>query len=61
MNYYLTLHARFMPPAVQEDFLAVSYFYSELQKVLVNSREANLALGKVDYWRSSLDKIYAVR
>lgn len=56
----MSLHSRFMPRAIRPDFLAISYFYSEMQKILVNSRESSLALGKLDYWKKSIDKIYDV-
>jgi NADH dehydrogenase [ubiquinone] 1 alpha subcomplex assembly factor 6 len=42
----------------RNDFLTISWFYSELSRIEETTTQKNLAIGKLDFWAESIDSVF---
>lgn len=53
------LVGNFLPKAIRPPFYTVMWLNHELAKIPESTREASLGAGKVEFWRDTINRIYA--
>lgn len=50
--------ANFLPVEVRQDYYNLTWFYHEITRAVENTREVDLGMGKIKFWRDSIERLY---
>ena len=59
-DYSTYIAGYFQPQQIRDHFYTIYWMNKELQRILDSTRELSLGMGKLDFWKDTINNLYKV-